>query len=106
MSSDDHIYLVKDPTLVLGIKESFFTRREGQHVHLQALDKNTKERKEQRWEFILPSAKRSPTMTSPIDSLKRTISGASLGSFNSSSVSTFIGRLVLLLHSFLDLLII
>lgn len=93
MSADGHIYLVKDPTLVLGIKESFFTRREGQHVHLQALDKNVKERKDQRWDFILPSTKRSSTITSPIDSLKRTISGASLGSFSSSSVSTYVGKL-------------
>ncbi|KAI7893920.1 uncharacterized protein EV154DRAFT_125918 [Mucor mucedo] len=90
MSADGHIYLVKDPTLVLGIKESFFTRREGQHVHLQALDRNIKERKDQRWDFILPSTKRSSTITSPIDSLKRTISGASLGSFSSSSVSTHV----------------
>lgn len=94
MSADGHIYLVKDPTLVLGIKESFFTRREGQHVHLQALDRNIKERKDQRWDFILPSTKRSSTITSPIDSLKRTISGASLGSFSSSSISTHVGKLV------------
>ncbi|KAI9267080.1 hypothetical protein EDC94DRAFT_692320 [Helicostylum pulchrum] len=88
MNANGHIFLVKNPKLVLGIKESFFTRREGQHVHLQTLEKNTKEHKEQRWEFILPSNKRSVT-SSPIDSLKRTISGASLGSFSSNS-STFV----------------
>jgi hypothetical protein len=92
MSSDGHIYLVKDPSLVVGIKESFFTRREGQHVHLQSLDKNIKERKEQRWDFVVPSAKRSSTMNNPIDSFKRTISGASLGSFNTSSTSTHTGK--------------
>lgn len=88
ISSDGHIYLQKDPNLVLGIKESFFTRREGQHVHLQAMDKNIKEHKEQRWDFFLPSQKRSAAINNPMDSLKRTISGASLGSFSSSSVHT------------------
>lgn len=88
MSPDGHIYLVKNPNLVIGIKESFFTRREGQHVHLQALDKNIKERKEQRWEFLSPTVKRSPSVHNPIDSLKRTISGASLGSYSTSSSST------------------
>lgn len=92
MSSDGHIYLVKNPSLVVGIKESFFTRREGQHVHLQALDKNIKERKEQRWDFVVPSYKRSSTINNPIDSLKRTISGASLGSFSTSSSSTHTGN--------------
>ncbi|MBM6386791.1 MAG: hypothetical protein JSY10_22800 [Paenibacillus sp.] len=90
MNADGHIFLAKNPKLVLGIKESFFTRRGGQHVHLQTLENNTKEHKEQRWEFILPSTKRSSVTSSPIDSLKRTISGASLGSFSSSS-STFVG---------------
>lgn len=90
MNANGHIFLVKNPKLVLGIKESFFTRREGQHVHLQTLEKNIKEHKEQRWEFILPSNKRSSITSSPIDSLKRTISGASLGSFSSTS-STFVG---------------
>lgn len=83
--------------MVLGIKESFFTRREGQHVHLQSVDKNIKEHKEQRWDFLLPSQKRSSAINSPMDSLKRTISGASLGSFSSSSVHThgksFLGSL-------------
>ncbi|KAI8644598.1 hypothetical protein BD408DRAFT_441591 [Parasitella parasitica] len=88
VSSDGHIYLKKDQKLVLGIKESFFTRREGQHVHLQSLDKNVKDSKEQRWDFFSPSQKRSVSVNNPIDSLKRTISGASLGSFSSSSTNT------------------
>lgn len=91
MSADGHIYLTKNPNLVVGIKESFFTRREGQHVHLQALDKNIKERKEQRWEFLAPSAQRSPSMHNPMSSLKRTISGASLGSYSTSATSTHSG---------------
>lgn len=88
ISSDGHIYVKKDQALVLGIKESFFTRREGQHVHLQTIDKNIKESKEQRWDFILPSQKRSSVINNSMDSLKRTISGASLGSFSSSSANT------------------
>ncbi|RCI07331.1 hypothetical protein CU098_005261 [Rhizopus stolonifer] len=86
VSSDGHIFLTKDSSLVLGIKESFFTRRDGQHVHLQKLDKNVKEKKEQRWEFMLPSQKRTSILSGPMDSLKRTISGASLGSFSSASL--------------------
>lgn len=96
MSSDGHIYLTKNPNLVVGIKESFFTRREGQHVHLQALEKNVKEAKEQRWDFISPSLKRSPSIQNPINSLKRTISGASLGSFSTSSTATHSGKRLLL----------
>jgi hypothetical protein len=92
MSADGHIYLTKNPNLVVGIKESFFTRREGQHVHLQSLDKNIKESKEQRWEFLSPSLKRSPSVHNPIDSLKRTISGASLGSYSISSTSAHSGK--------------
>lgn len=92
ISSEGHIFLVKNPKLVLGIKESFFTRREGQHVHLQQAEKNIREKKEQRWDFILPSQKRSSTIHNPMDSLKRTISGASLGSFSSSSIHTQHGR--------------
>ncbi|CEG67486.1 hypothetical protein RMATCC62417_03911 [Rhizopus microsporus] len=88
-SSDGHIYLAKDSNLVLGIKDSFFSRREGQHVHLQLVDKkNVKERKEQRWEFVLP-AKRTTVgsvISGSVDSLKRTISGASLGSISTSSL--------------------
>ncbi|CEP07259.1 hypothetical protein [Parasitella parasitica] len=88
LSSEGHIYLKKDQNLVLGIKESFFTRREGQHVHLQSFDKNIKDSKEQRWDFFSPSQKRSISSNNAIDSLKRTISGASLGSFSSSSTNT------------------
>ncbi|KAI8376915.1 hypothetical protein BD560DRAFT_445435 [Blakeslea trispora] len=86
LSVDGHIYLTKDPSLVLGIKESFFTRRDGQHVHLQKLDKNVKERKEQRWEFMPATQKRTSILSGSMHSLKRTISGASLGSFSSASL--------------------
>lgn len=49
--------MVNKPTLVLGIKESFFARREGLHVHLQLVDKRHLDRKEQRWDFVLPIVK-------------------------------------------------
>ncbi|KAG0997133.1 hypothetical protein G6F28_003187 [Rhizopus arrhizus] len=91
LSSEGHIHLLKDSELVLGIKESFFTRREGQHVHLQLVDKKDyKERKEQRWELIVPSKRQSvgAVISGSVDSLKRTISGASLGSVSTSSVQS------------------
>ena len=86
LSPDGHIYLTKDSGLVLGIKESFFTRRDGQHVHLQKLNKNVKEGKEQRWEFMAATQKRTSILSGSMNSLKRTISGASLGSFSSTSL--------------------
>ena len=86
--------MTKNPNLVIGIKESFFTRREGQHVHLQSLDKNIKERKEQRWDCVSPSVKRAPTMPNPIHSLKRTISGASIGSYHASPSPSHSGKML------------
>lgn len=84
ISSEGHIHIIKNPSLVLGIKDSFFTRREGQHVHLQLVDKkNFKERKEQRWELVTPSKRHSfvgSVLSGSVDSFKRTISNASLGS--------------------------
>ncbi|OAD73706.1 carbohydrate-binding module family 13 protein [Phycomyces blakesleeanus NRRL 1555(-)] len=72
---DGHVYLKQKPTLVLGIKESFFSRREGLHVHLQLMDKRHLERKEQRWEFIVPIIKTASSATltsvSTSTSLKR-----------------------------------
>lgn len=84
ISPEGHIHIIKNPSLVLGIKDSFFTRREGQHVHLQLVDKkNFKERKEQRWELVTPSKRHSfvgSVLSGSVDSFKRTISNASLGS--------------------------
>ncbi|KAI7903616.1 uncharacterized protein BX663DRAFT_36301 [Cokeromyces recurvatus] len=57
LSTHGHIYLINKPSLVLGIKESFFSRREGLHVHLQLVDKQHLDRKEQLWDFILPIIK-------------------------------------------------
>lgn len=57
LSPYGHVFLVNKPTLVLGIKESFFARREGLHVHLQLVDKRHLDRKEQRWDFVLPIVK-------------------------------------------------
>ncbi|KAI8059433.1 uncharacterized protein B0P05DRAFT_574919 [Gilbertella persicaria] len=57
LSPYGHIYLVNKPSLILGIKESFFSRREGLHVHLQLIDKRHLDRKEQRWDFVLPVVK-------------------------------------------------
>lgn len=60
LSPYGHIYLVNKPSLILGIKESFFARREGLHVHLQLVDKRHLDRKEQRWDFVLPVLKEEP----------------------------------------------
>ncbi|KAI9264751.1 hypothetical protein BY458DRAFT_490968 [Sporodiniella umbellata] len=57
LSSQGHIFLVNNDSLVLGIKESFFSRREGLHVHLQLVDGRHLDRKEQRWDFVLPVIK-------------------------------------------------
>lgn len=57
LSPHGHIYLINKPNLVLGIKESFFARREGLHVHLQLIDKRHLDKKEQRWDFVLPVIK-------------------------------------------------
>ncbi|RCI06379.1 hypothetical protein CU098_001837, partial [Rhizopus stolonifer] len=57
LSPHGHIYLINKSSLVLGIKESFFARREGLHVHLQLVDKRHLDRKEQRWDFVLPVVK-------------------------------------------------
>lgn len=60
LSPYGHIYLTNKPSLILGIKESFFARREGLHVHLQLVDKRHLDRKEQRWDFVLPIVKEKP----------------------------------------------
>ncbi|ORE01579.1 hypothetical protein BCV72DRAFT_309889, partial [Rhizopus microsporus var. microsporus] len=57
LSPHGHIYLINKSNLVLGIKESFFARREGLHVHLQLIDKRHLDKKEQRWDFVLPVIK-------------------------------------------------
>jgi hypothetical protein len=77
LSTEGHIYLINKPSLVLGIKEGFFSRREGLHVHLQLVDKRHLDRKEQRWDFVeyiekLPAPKRSGS-TSTIGSIKSNI---------------------------------
>ncbi|CEG64814.1 hypothetical protein RMATCC62417_01723 [Rhizopus microsporus] len=68
LSPHGHIYLINKSNLVLGIKESFFARREGLHVHLQLIDKRHLDKKEQRWDFVLPVIKEK---TEPV---KRSIS--------------------------------
>ncbi|KAI8884081.1 carbohydrate-binding module family 13 protein [Backusella circina FSU 941] len=83
-SSEGHIYLAQESNLALGITDSFFGRKEGQHVHLQMADINSRDRKEQCWVFVLPSVKHSPSSSS-VYSLKRTISGTSLGSLSSAT---------------------
>ncbi|KAI8997486.1 hypothetical protein BDB01DRAFT_735435 [Pilobolus umbonatus] len=77
LTPERHIFLKQDPKLVLGIKDSFFGRREGQHIHLQALD--PKEKKEQRWDIITVTERPSSSST------KTGVSTTSLGSIVSSS---------------------
>ncbi|KAI7861529.1 hypothetical protein BDF14DRAFT_1868106, partial [Spinellus fusiger] len=78
ITPEGHIFLKQKPSLVLGIKESFFSRREGLHVHLQLVDKRYQERKEQRWEFIVPVIKQVSVTSST--TLKRSVSGSTEGS--------------------------
>ncbi|KAI8362668.1 hypothetical protein EDC96DRAFT_444829, partial [Choanephora cucurbitarum] len=80
LSPHGHIFLTQKPDLVLGIKESFFSRREGLHVHLQLVDKRHLDRKEQRWDFVLPVVKEVH------EPLKRSISTKSTSSASLSSV--------------------
>lgn len=75
LSPYGHIYLANKPSLILGIKESFFARREGLHVHLQLVDKRHLDRKEQRWDFVLPIVKEASAET-----LKRSASSSTVKS--------------------------
>ncbi|KAI9494791.1 hypothetical protein BDB00DRAFT_871066 [Zychaea mexicana] len=77
ISKDGHICLKEKPNLVLGFKESFFSRREGLHVHLQAADKRSKE---QHWNFVLPVVKSSSTASSSAAQVKRSASSSTVGS--------------------------
>ena len=79
LSPYGHIYLVNKPSLILGIKESFFARREGLHVHLQLVDKRHLDRKEQRWDFVLPIVKERSTTE-----LQKSASSSTLKSVTSS----------------------
>lgn len=79
LSPYGHIYLVNKPSLVLGIKESFFSRREGLHVHLQLVDTRHLDRKEQRWDFVIPVVKEASTP-------KRSLSASTMKSNRSSSI--------------------
>ncbi|KAL9540180.1 hypothetical protein MBANPS3_009830, partial [Mucor bainieri] len=79
LSPYGHIYLANKPSLILGIKESFFARREGLHVHLQLVDKRHLDRKEQRWDFVLPVVKEVST-----EPLKRSASSSTVKSTTAS----------------------
>lgn len=58
LTEDGRICLKNDKSLVLGIKESFFSRREGLRAHLQSADKPGKE---QQWTFVVPVIKTTTT---------------------------------------------
>ncbi|KAI9261552.1 hypothetical protein BDA99DRAFT_560413 [Phascolomyces articulosus] len=75
ISKDGHICLKEKPNLVLGFKESFFSRREGLHVHLQSADKRSKE---QHWNFVLPVVKSSSSSSAA--QVKRSASSSTVGS--------------------------
>lgn len=75
ISKDGHICVQGKPSLVLGIKESFFSRNEGLHVHLQAASKRSNA---QHWNFVLPVVKSSSTASSA--QLKRSSSSSTVGS--------------------------
>jgi hypothetical protein len=81
LSPYGHIYLVNKPSLVLGIKESFFARREGLHVHLQLVDTRHLDRKEQRWDFVIPVVKEAG-----VSSPKRSLSASTVKSNRSASI--------------------
>ncbi|ORX57527.1 hypothetical protein DM01DRAFT_1372553 [Hesseltinella vesiculosa] len=63
LSKQGHIYLKSHGQFVLGIKESFFSRREGLHVHLQLAEAKHLDRKEQRWELAIAMAREPSTTT-------------------------------------------
>lgn len=73
LSPYGHVYLINKPSLILGIKESFFARREGLHVHLQLVDKRHLDRKEQRWDFVLPIVKERAVERSPSSSTIKSV---------------------------------
>ncbi|KAI9484111.1 MAG: hypothetical protein EXX96DRAFT_479103 [Benjaminiella poitrasii] len=79
LSPQGHIYLINQPSLVLGIKESFFSRREGLHVHLQLVDKRHLDRKEQRWDFVLPVIKENQN-----DPMMKSVSSSTIKSTTTS----------------------
>lgn len=58
LTEDGRICLKNDKSLVLGIKESFFSRREGLRAHLQSAEKSGKE---QQWTFVVPVIKTTTT---------------------------------------------
>lgn len=93
LSNSGHIYVKSHDSLVLGIKESFFSRREGLHVHLQLADRKHLDKKEQRWDFVLPIIKQSSSVHSSVASLKKSSSIRSVGSLKESSSLSTIGSL-------------
>lgn len=74
-------------SLVLGIKESFFARREGLHVHLQLVDKRNLDRKEQRWDFVLPIVKEKP------DPAKRSSSSSTVSTSTPTKLPATVAQL-------------
>lgn len=80
LTAEGHICLKQKPDLVLGIKESFFSRREGLHLHLQADDKRSKE---QHWNFVLQAG--SSSSSSSTSNLQRTSSSSTVDSSKPSS---------------------
>ncbi|KAI8099177.1 uncharacterized protein BX664DRAFT_354644 [Halteromyces radiatus] len=93
LSNHGHIYVKSHDSLVLGIKESFFSRREGLHVHLQLADKKHLDKKEQRWDFVLPVVKQSTSIHSSVASLKKSNSISSVGSLKKSASISTVGSL-------------
>lgn len=86
VSSDGHICLAGKSSLVLGIKESFFSRSEGLHVHLQSADKRSKQ---QHWNFVLPIIKSSSSAsTQP----KRSPSTSTMDSISGTPVSKTVAQ--------------
>ncbi|RUP48246.1 LOW QUALITY PROTEIN: hypothetical protein BC936DRAFT_144793 [Jimgerdemannia flammicorona] len=53
LTNEGHIYVLSKPTLMLGFKARIFGKREGAHVNLQL--QGRKDKKEQRWNFIIPA---------------------------------------------------
>lgn len=74
-------------SLVLGIKESFFARREGLHVHLQLVDKRNLDRKEQRWDFVLPIVKEKP------DPAKRSSSSSTVSTSTTTKLPAAVAQI-------------
>jgi hypothetical protein len=78
VNPDGHVYVASEPYLTLGINDSILNFGE-RHVHLQTISGDNDKNLGQRWELLPGSNTRPLSTRSEVSSLKRAMSGASLG---------------------------